>query len=201
MQKFFALLLVSAITLTVNSQYSKEKECCSHFGISVCAINSGSGHGFGISMNAFVFKGRKSLEAGAIYQVRQDKISGADIKYKIFLIRNKDLIYSRKSVFPYLQYNLIYHKAKACTPVIININKSTIELHASVPGAVTTIEHYASLGFQLKLYGGIYADNNIGLGIYLGSIDKQNKPQWPGLHKDNFGFTISFKLGIGYRFN
>lgn len=201
MQKFFAFFLVSAITLTVKSQYSKEKECCPHYGISVCTINSGSGHGFGISMNAFVFKGRKSLEAGAIYQVRENKISGADIKYKIFLIRNENLFYGRKSVFPYLQYNLIYYKARACNPVIININKSTIELHGSFPGIVATIEHYASLGFQFKLYGGIYADINIGLGIYIGSIDKQNKPRCPGLHKENFGFTASFKIGIGYRFN
>lgn len=201
MQKFFAFFLVSAITLTVKSQYSKENECCSHYGISVCAINSGSGHGFGISMNAFVSKGRKSLEAGAIYQESEDKISGADIKYKIFLIRNEDFIYGRKSVFPYIQYNLIYHKARACTPVILNVNKSTIEPQGSVPGIVATIEHYASLGFHCKLYGGIYADSNIGLGIYTGSIDKQNKPQWPGLHKDNFGFTGSFKIGIGYRFN
>jgi hypothetical protein len=201
MQKLFAFFLVSAITLTVKSQYSKEKECCSHYGISVCAINSGSGHGLGISMNTSILKGRKSLEAGAIYQVREDKISGADIKYKIFLMRNENLIYGRKSVFPYIQYNLIYHKARACTPVIININKSVIERYGSVPGIIATIEHYASLGFQLKLYDGFYADGNIGLGIYIGSIDKQNKPRCPGLHKENFGFTASFKIGIGYRLN
>jgi hypothetical protein len=201
MQKLFAFFLVSAITLTVNSQYSKEKECCSHYGISMCAISSGSGHGFGISVNTFVFRGGKSLEAGAIYQVREDKISGADIKYKIFLMRNKDFNYGRKSVFPYLQYNLIYHKARACTPVIVTTDKSTIELNGAVPGIIATIEHYASLGFQIKLSDGFYADSNIGLGIYIGSINKQNKPRCPGLHKNNFGLTTSFKIGIGYRFN
>jgi hypothetical protein len=52
MRKPFALIMVSAITLTTKSQYSKEIGCCSHYGISVCAINSGSGYGLGISLNA-----------------------------------------------------------------------------------------------------------------------------------------------------
>ncbi len=201
MQKILALFLVSAITLTVKSQYSKLNECCSHFGISVCTINSGSGHGLGISLNASIIKGKKSLEAGAIYQVREDKIAGADLKYKIFLIRNEYFLYGRKSIFPYFQYNLIYHKARACNPVIINKDKSTTELHSAVPGIVATIEHYASLGFQFKLGDSFYADSNIGLGVYIGSLNKQNKPRCPGLHKDNFGFTTSFKIGIGYRIN
>jgi len=201
MQKFIALILVAAINLTVKSQYSKEEEYDSHYGVNVSSINSGSGHGYGISINTNIQKGRKSLEVGAIYQCRENKISGADFRYKIFIGHFEDFLYGKKYISPYFQYNLIYHKATVNTPTVIYRDKSTIELPDAEPGIVGTIEHYASLGFQLKLYNNLYIDNTIGLGVYIGSLYKQIIPDSFGLHRENYGFTASFKIGIGYRFN
>ena len=70
--------LITILALKVNAQYDREKEFDSHYGASVSQIHSGSGHGHGISINTNVQKGRKSLEFGAIYQTKENKLAGAD---------------------------------------------------------------------------------------------------------------------------
>ena len=195
------IIIVSAINLTVKSQYSREKEYDSHYGMNVSHIHSGSGHGYGISINTNIQKGRKSFEVGAIYQISENKIAGADLRYKFFLGHFNDFLFGEKLFSPYLQYNLIYQKATVDAPIIVTRGKSTIELPDSEPGTLATIEHYMSLGLQLKMCYHFFVDSSLGLGVYIGSIDKENKPASFGIHKDNHGFTASFKLGIGYRFN
>ena len=201
MKTITTLIMVTAITLTVKSQYSKEKEHDSHYAMNVSSIHSGSGHGHGISVNTSIQKGRKSLEIGAIYQSRQNKISGADLRYKIFTGHFNDFLFGKKFVSPYFQYDLIYQKVTVNIPTVISRGKSTIELPDNEPGTVGTMEHYASLGMQLKLYKNFYIDSSIGLGVYIGSLDKENMADSFGIHKDNYGFTASLKTGIGYRFN
>lgn len=193
--------MVAAINLTVKSQYSREKEYDSHYGMNVSHINSGSGHGYGISISSNIQKGRKSLEVGAIYQISEKKITGADLKYKVFLGHFNDFLFGEKLFSPYLQYNLIYQKTTVNTPVKITREKSTIELPDLEPSVIGTMEHYVSIGLQLKICYRFLIDSSLGLGAYIGSIDKENKPDSFGIHKDNHGFTASYKLGIGYRFN
>ena len=201
MKRIVVLVMVTAINLTVKSQYSRENDHYSHYGMNISQIHSGSGHGYGIAINANIQKGRKSLEAGAIYQTSEDKIAGADIRYKIFLGRFNDFLCGEKLLSPYLQYNLIYRKATVDAPAIVFKGKSTIELPGCKSGIVGTLEHYVSIGLQLKIYNRFYVDSSLGLGLYIGTIDKENKPTGFGIHKENHGFTTSFKLGIGYRFN
>jgi hypothetical protein len=195
------LIMVTAITLTIKSQYSRDKEYDPHYGVNVSQIHSGSGHGYGISINTNIQKGRKSLEVGAIYQTRENKIAGADLRYKIFLGHFNEFLVGKKLINPYLQYNLIYQKATVDAPTVVSSNKSTIELPDSKPGIVGTMEHYAALGVQLKLYDSFYIDGSMGIGVYIGTIDKERVSDNFGIHKENHGFTASFKLGIGYRFN
>jgi hypothetical protein len=201
MKTIIIVILVAAIPLIAKSQYSKEDEYHSHYGMNVSSINTGSGHGHGVSINTNIQKGNKSLEVGAIFQNSENKISGADLRYKIFVGHFDDLQYRKKIFSPYIQYNLIYRKVTVDAPVVITRDKSTIEIPVSEPGTIATMEHYASLGFQLKLYNRFYFDNTMGLGVYIGSIDKVNKPHGFGLHMDNYGFTGSIKIGLGYRFN
>jgi hypothetical protein len=195
----FLFIMVSVINLTVKSQYEGIKEYYTHYGVNVSQIHSGSGHGDGIVVNVNVRKERKSLEAGAIFKTSENKIAGADIRYKIFLGHFNDFLNGEKLFSPYFQYNLVYQKAIINVPVIVTTGKKKIELPDSWPGIVTTIEHYVSLGLQLKIYKHFYFDSSLGLGIYIGSIDKKIKPTSLGIHKENYGFTSSYKLGIGYR--
>ncbi|UCH15673.1 MAG: hypothetical protein JSV22_06835 [Bacteroidales bacterium] len=201
MKRIIILVMVAAINLTVKAQYSREKEHYSHYGMNISKIYSGSGHGYGITINTNIQKARKSLEVGAIYQTSEDKIAGADIRYKIFFGRFNDFLNGDKLFNPFLQYNLIYRKATVDAPVIVIKNKAAIELSAPTPAVISTIEHYVSLGIQLKIYNRFYFDSSFGLGLYIGYIDKINKPAAIGIHRDNHGFTTSYKLGIGYRFN
>ncbi len=201
MKKLAILIIVIALTLTVKSQYNEKKEYDSHYGINLSSINSGSGHGYGISMNTNIQKGRKSLEVGAIYQSRENKISGADLRYKIFIGRFNDFLDGKKIISSYIQYNLIYQKATVDAPTVVTRDKSTIELPNSGPATIGTMEHYASFGMQLNMYNDFYIDSSVGLGVYIGSLDKDNPPNSFGIHKENHGYTASFKIGIGYRFN
>ena len=193
-------MMVIAVNLAAKSQYSRETEYSSHFGMNVSQIHSGSGHGYGISINTNIQKGRKSLEVGAIYQTSENKIAGADLRYKIFFGQFNDFLFGEKLLSPYFQYNLIYHKTTVDAPTVTR-GKSTIELPDSEPGTIGTMEHYVSMGLQLKLINCFYIDSSLGLGAYIGTIDKENISKSFGIHKENYGFTTSFKLGIGYRFN
>ena len=201
MLRITVLVMVVAINLTVKSQYSREKEYFSHYGMNISLIHSGSGQGYGISVNTNIRKGKKSLEVGAIYHVSEDKIAGADFRYKVFLGQFNDLLYSEKTFKPYFQYNLIYWKANTDTPVTITRGKSKIELPCPDTRIICTIEHYASLGFQLRIYNSLYLDSTLGLGLYIGTVDKNNKPACFGIHKENHGYTYSLKFGLGYTFN
>ena len=46
-----------------------------------------------------------------------------------------------------------------------------------------------------------YLDTNVGLGAYIGSLDKEKSPGTLGIHKANYGFTYSVKIGFSYVFN
>ncbi len=193
--------ILTIFTLHLNAQYDRQKEFDSHYGVSVSQINSGSGHGYGVSLNTNIQKGRKSLEVGAIFQTNESKVAGADFRYKVFFGQFNEVIYRKKSFRPYFQYNLIYQVATVDAPVVVSSAKSTIELSGPEPGVIGTMEHYAAFGMQLRLYNSFYLDSSVGLGAYIGSVDKEKSPDAFGIHKENHGFTGSFKIGIGYRFN
>ncbi len=201
MKTITILTIIMLVAVNLSAQYDREKEFDSHYGVNFSSIHSGSGHGSGISINTNVQKGRKSLEVGAIYQTNENKFSGADLKYKVFFGQFNEVIYRKKSFKPYFQYNLVYQVAAVDAPTIVTRTKGTIELPDDEPGVIGTMEHYVALGMQLKLHKSFYLDSSLGFGAYIGSIDKANKPATIGIHKDNHGFTASFKIGIGYRFN
>ena len=67
---------------------------------------------------------------------------------------------------------------------------------------IATMEHYAGFGLQQRLKNNFHFDSSIGVGVYLGSIySKYNPIKTFGIHRENYGFVLSFKLGVGYRFN
>ena len=73
------------------------------------------------------------------------------------------------------------------------------ELPAS-PGTIATMEHYTGAGMQVFLAKNICLDGSIGIGSYIGSIDKINAPHSIGIHKENHGFVFAVEFGMGYKF-
>jgi len=171
-----------------------------HYAINLSQINSGSGHGVSYTFNGSLIKGRKALEVGLIFNDRESKIAGGDFKYRIFLgniykIQENDQIFT-----PYLQYNLIYQKGTSYSPDIIQLGSESYSV-PSEAGMISTLGHYLAGGNKLRLFSRAYLDTSLGLGVYMGSLDKINGPDTWGIHKENYGFTFAFKVGFGYTFN
>ncbi len=62
------------------------------------------------------------------------------------------------------------------------------------------MEHYAGMGMQVMMSSNICFDSSLGFGAYIGSLDKINAPQTPGIHRDNYGFVMAVEFGLGYKF-
>jgi hypothetical protein len=177
-----------------------------HYGINLTEFHTGSGHGSSYVINTSVQKGRKSLEMGVIYQDEQKRLSGGNVKYKIYLGKKYSPAYSRfdegLKIRPYLHYNCIYHSTRVNTPDLppSNIQVSGYLELPSSPGTIASMEHYAGMGFQASVVGNFCLDASVGAGGYIGSIDKVKCPNTWGIHKDNYGYTLVFELGVGYKF-
>ncbi len=200
MFKKFNILLSLFFLLWLPAKAQESLSQAAYYGISFNEINTGSGHGSGTTASLLVTKGRKTLEAGIIYKVHDNRLSGGDIKYKIAL--GKD--YSpegKKLIKTYLQYNIIYRTAIVKSPTIVTVNNKKVELPDNEPGVITTMEHYVAFGTKIRLFERGYLDTNFGMGAYLGSINKEKTPDTPGIHKCNYGFTYSVKIGFGYIIN
>lgn len=204
MKKLVLVLIASITTLTLTAQ--KQSGFGVFYGMNVSEFHTGSGHGSSYVINSNVQKGRRSLEMGMVYQDEEDRISGGDVKYKIYLGKNAFLENQSANtgvkVKPYLHYNCIYHSTKINTPdnVPVGGKKSTYPELPSSPGTIATMEHYSGFGMQVFLSKNICIDASAGLGTYIGSIDKYNAPKTIGIHKDNHGFVLAFELGLGYKF-
>lgn len=195
------ITITATFFFTVLELLSQGIESDAQYGVNFSTIYSGSGHGSGYVINGNVLKGRKSLEVGLIYKENEQKISGGDFKYKVFLGELGKLNSDKTVLKPYLQYNLIYQKATSTEPTVIELEKSTVEIENEDPGLVATMEHYAGMGLQVRVFNNAYLDTSCGLGTYLGSISKTKTLHAIGIHKNNHGYTVAFKVGFGYRFN
>ena len=200
MKTAFLILIFATVCLAVSAQYEKEMEYLPHYTAGLSQINSGSGHQAGFSVNMLIQKGRKSIGMGVVLQDKEGILCGADLRYRIFTGSYDESLFASKRTKPYLQYNLLYRKAYVDNPTVIVLNDSKLEI-PDEPGTISTIEHYISFGVQLKLYKNIYLDSSLGLGVYIGSLDKINRPKTIGIHRENHGFTGIFNAGIGYRIN
>lgn len=195
-----------AILLTMGLRAQEAKGYGVFYGMNVTEVQTGSGHNSSYVLNTNIQKGRKSLEMGIVYQDEQGRISGGDVKYKVYLGKNAfldNLIHSEgMKLRTYMHYNCIYHSSKVNTPDFIPAGgkKTAYPELPSSPGTIATMEHYAGAGIQLIISGNFCLDASLGLGTYIGSLDKINTPSTLGIHKENHGFTTAFELGLGYKF-
>lgn len=101
-----------------------------------------------------------------------------------------------------MHYNFIYHSTVAEVPDFVpaGAKKSDLKELPSSPGTIATMEHFTGIGMQLFLAGNFCLDGSMGLGAYIGSLDKYNDPGTIGIHEENHGFVLAFELGLGYKF-
>ncbi|MBN1598694.1 MAG: hypothetical protein JW894_10395 [Bacteroidales bacterium] len=196
-------VIIAILLLTTTISFAKKNAVIvqdTYYGVGLSQVNNGSGHGIGYTINANLAKGRKLLEVGLIYSERESKISGGDIKYRIMLgniyrLKDQDKLYT-----PYLQYNLMYQKGLSVSSEVVYLGGEEYEV-PSDPGTVATMGHYLAYGNKIRLFGRSYLDASVGLGYYIGSVDKADGPDTWGVHSTNGGLTYSFKVGFGYTFN
>ncbi|MBN2348424.1 MAG: hypothetical protein JXJ22_06290 [Bacteroidales bacterium] len=198
--RFTYLLGLLALTLTAYCETPGEDVTLKHYGITAQQFSTGTGHGPAISFGVNILCGRKELEAGLIYNDREGKLSGLNVKYKIHLGKLEAIQNLSRNVDPYVTYNLIYQKSTSYALDVIEIGEQSFENPDSKPGVIATFGHYMGMGVQYKICKHIYADVAFGFGVYQGSLDKSNTPDTFGFHKENHGFTYSYNIGIGYRF-
>ena len=141
-----------------------------------------------------------------IYNEEESRISGADVKYKVFLGQNAFLDGDASSdgikFKPYIHYNFLYHSSEVEAPAFLppNRKKSTHPELPATEGTIASMEHYAGLGLQMLVSNGFSLEGSMGFGTYIGSLDKYNSPSTFGIHKENHGFVLSFEIGMGYKF-
>ncbi len=203
MSKF---IIISSILIFLfsglSAQFSRVMECRNHTTAGINIVNTGSGHGPEMCLNVGMQKVRKSLIFGVLCQLSDKKISGIDIRYRIYFGDISEALHFTRNFKPYIQYNLIYQKVKVDSSTIMLRTKTTnIEISDSKPGTIATIEHYISAGIQCRIYSRIYINASAGIGVYIGSLDKVHHPNTPGIHHENYGFTGVVNIGIGYRIN
>jgi len=148
---------------------------------------------------------RRSYDLGVILN-EQDFLTGAEFVHKIFLNKKKGDEYNVKhfNTRPYIIYNFVYHYSQSKmqmtdgkilesgAPVGIN------ELEA--PTKVITMEHYLGVGFEQDLLKHLFVSTNVGLGLYLGQNNDNNKVNPLVEQRQENGFSWSLKFGFGYRF-
>jgi hypothetical protein len=199
-----SVILTLLFLTTINSFGEKGQNAetvdVSYYGFGISQIHTGSGHGNGYAICGNITKGRKAIEAGIIYSERESKFAGGDFKYKIYF-RNISKLQDNKTIFkPYIQYNIVYQKGMSASPDVVYLGEKTVVIEDTEPGQIATIGHYLCYGNRVKVMGNAYFESSLGFGVYQGSLDKVNGPGTFGIHKDNYGFTYSFKLGFGYTF-
>jgi len=194
------MMFLSVITLlTTNLICGKDSNplIYRHYYIGGYHTCSGNGYGAAYTFNAGIQSGRKSLEAGLLYSERDQRISGGDFKYRIYLGNINKIENNIKVFSPYLQYNLIYQIGISHEPDVIILGDETYEV-ATAPGRVASMGHYVQAGNKLRLFNRVYFDTSIGLGVYQGSLSKTERTDTWGIHYQNHGFTFACKVGLTF---
>jgi hypothetical protein len=188
------MLLISATIFGADGNTSTHIK---HYNLSASIVNSGSGQGMGYSISTGINDGRKTLEAGLIFDQRDGKISGGSVQYRIKL-GNIIGVETWNPVFiPYMQYHLIYQKSLSYAPNVVVLEGKEYIIPTE-PGVVATIGHYFETGSKIRIFEKLYLDTSFGLGVYFGSLDKINGPGTWGIHHTNNGFTYAGKVGLCY---
>jgi hypothetical protein len=169
-----------------------------YYGVNLYQASTGSGYGANTNLNLNVQKFNRIYEIGVMFDAQHKQVKGFEFMYKHFLgFRSAN--YYHKTVKLFLNYNFIY---RLPSPTIVDPSyfQSQNANPAMLKGKLSTFEHSLGLGAQIALFKQICLEGSAGFGVYLGSHYQGSTPGTWGIHKNNYGFVPSFKLGIGYQF-
>ena len=168
------------------------------YGINLCQSSTGSGYGANSNLNINVQKFNRLLEIGVMFDAQHRQIKGFDVSYKYFLgFRSAN--YYHKAVKMFIHYNFLY-RLPTTTIVSPNSLQSNNVNPIMTSGKITTFEHSLGIGAQIALLKQVCLEGSAGFGVYFGSHYQGGAPDTWGIHKNNYGFVPSLKIGIGYQF-
>jgi len=169
-----------------------------YYGINLYQASTGSGYSANTNLNFNVQKFNRIFEVGVMFDTQHKQVKGFEFMYKHFLgFRSAN--YYHKSVKLFLHYNFLYR-----LPSQVIMDPSYLQSANANPsmtkGKLTTFEHSLGIGAQIALFKQICLEGSAGFGVYFGSHYQGTTPNTWGIHKNNYGFVPSMKLGIGFQF-
>jgi hypothetical protein len=187
-------LIISGLILVTNNYSQSILHKSSFYGIQMYQAATASGYGGSYNINVNYQKDQKVFELGCLFSRNNRTFMGFEFLYKRFFGFNSLKFYNRL-VNPYLHYNFIFR-----SPQEIVVKQSDNNYSSLSGGQMRTFEHAIGFGLQVKLFSNLRLDANAGFGVYLGSKYQGSTPSTIGIHRDNYGFVPSFKVGFGYQF-
>lgn len=191
-------VIIGILGVTVNLQGQVEIPELLNYGAAVTTSYTGSGHGQAAVISLMAANNKKSFEIGVILDNARNSVKGIDFRYKIFVNRAMMQV-GNAWMKPFVNYNMVYQKQMVRKEVTIATESVTETVTMEKEGKIATIEHYIGTGLHLQLVSGVFAETNIGIGSYRGSLQNE-KPNTIGIHKTNSGYTIDAKLTVGIMF-
>ncbi len=192
------LFLTSGLILLTNV-WAKEFDIdIPYYGLNAYQSSTGSGYGSSMNLNFNVQKFNKVFELGLMFNSQSQQFMGCEFMFKRFIGFNSRFAYN-KLLKPFFHYNFLYRQP---TDIIVSASvlKSASTSPMEIGGKMTTFEHALGLGLQMRLFRQLYMEGSAGIGAYFGSRYQGSTPSSWGIHKNNFGFIPSFKLGLGFQF-
>ena len=190
--KFLAFAIIFHMFLFENimSQCKSKKE--KEIGISINTLVSSSGHGILSDLN-LVFKCENSeFAVGALIQDEYLSLSGANIKYRYYMV-NDDLIKF------YLHYTFNYHINSVLSSRLNETFHTEEYLKTEQIERFQTFENYLGFGFQTKISKKLFFDANIGVGGYFSTVKGEDFRCTSSLCREDEAFSVMASIGIQYR--
>lgn len=166
---------------------------------------TGSSESYSTIVGVSMVHERRTYDIGVILN-DQDIFTGAEFVHKVFLNKKEGSTYNvnHYNTRPYLIYNFVYHYSQSKMQMIDGkILESGVPVGVNQlesPAKVITMEHYLGIGFEQDLIQQFFISTNVGLGLYLGHNDDNNKVDPLVEQRQENGFSWSLKFGFGYRF-
>jgi len=194
---FKSLCLLSLLILShienANSQHRKWiKTYMTQFGLQINETMNGTGHGLQTGLDLSYKYGSSEFIAGIFAQSSFDRISGASLKYKYFIV-------SEKYFSLYCHNTLMYHHHNSLTD---NLNEAyhPNDYNSSVEyEKFNTIADHLGIGSEMMLVKNLYLDLKIGLGGYLSSVVGQDNRDKNVIVRDDKELTFMAGVGLIFR--
>jgi len=166
---------------------------------------TGSSEPYSTVLGVSMVNERRTYDIGVILN-QNDFLTGAEFMHKVFLNKKQGTKYNVNhfNTRPYIVYNFVYHYSQSQMQLadgkIMESGAPVNVTELEAPTKVITMEHYLGVGFEQDIIKKFYVSTNVGLGLYLGRNNNNNKVDPTVEQRQENGFSWSLKFGFGYRF-